>query len=93
MFHQIPKPPIQKDDDRKRYYEYLRSLDWQLKREAVFQRENGICQGCKEEPIENTHHLTYANLYDELLFQLVGLCENCHRKVHFIAADRREIEY
>lgn len=89
----FPRPPTATPEAKKKYYEYLKSHQWELKRNAVFQREKGICQGCCEWSIENTHHLTYAHLFDELLFELVGLCENCHRKVHFIAEDRREIEY
>ena len=80
----FPKPPIQKHEARQKYYDYLESREWELKRNAVFQREKGICQGCLEWSIENVHHLTYAHLYHELLFELVGLCENCHSKCHFI---------
>lgn len=65
------------------YWDYLESPQWKIKRDAVFQREKGICQGCLSEPIEHVHHATYSHVFDELLFQLVGLCENCHRKVHF----------
>lgn len=68
-----------------KYRNYLRSRKWKEKRDAVFQRENGICQGCREEAIEHVHHLTYSHIYDEPLFHLVGLCECCHRKIHFRA--------
>jgi len=89
------RPPIQKADDYKKYLAYLRSEKWKRKRNAVFQRENGICQGCMEEPIENIHHTpaAYAHLYDEPLFELIGLCETCHRKVHFIYQSDEPIEY
>ncbi len=73
-------PKIQ---DREKYQNYLSSDEWRAKRNLVFMREDGICQGCSSEPIEHVHHTTYAHLYDELLFELVGLCENCHRKAHF----------
>jgi 5-methylcytosine-specific restriction endonuclease McrA len=70
--------------DPKKYHSYLESPEWKEKRRLVIERENGICQGCNSEHIEEVHHLTYTHLYDELLFHLVGLCENCHRKSHFI---------
>lgn len=70
-------------DNQILYRQYLRSPEWKRKRDAVFDREKGICQGCLNEPIEHVHHATYTHQYDELLFQLIGLCENCHRKVHF----------
>jgi hypothetical protein len=28
------------------------------------------------------HHLNYDHWKDELLFELVALCFDCHRKVH-----------
>jgi hypothetical protein len=79
-----PKPPIQSPEDRKQYYQYLESYEWRQKRDAVFLRQSGICQGCECEPIEEVHHMTYTHLFDEPLFHLVGLCCNCHRKTHFI---------
>lgn len=89
----FPRPPIQKDEDRKRYHEYLNSRAWKLKRNLIFQREKGFCQGCGEEAIEHVHHLTYNHLFDELLFELVGLCENCHRKCHFIEWPKERGDY
>ena len=89
----FPKPPIHKADDRAKYYQYLQSQPWQIKRDLVFQRENGKCQGCGEWAIENVHHLTYTHLFDELLFELVGLCENCHRKCHFIEWPKERGDY
>ena len=64
------------------YDEYLRSPEWKAKRQIVIKRENNICQGCMNHQIEEVHHSTYSNIGDELLFQLVGLCSNCHRKTH-----------
>jgi 5-methylcytosine-specific restriction endonuclease McrA len=66
-----------------KYQTYLSTREWRRKRERVYERENGICQGCRDEPIEHIHHATYSHAFDELLFQLIGLCENCHRKAHF----------
>ena len=67
-----------------KYQLYLATPEWRRKRDEVFDRENGLCQGCKQEPIEHVHHVTYSHIYDELLFQLIGVCENCHRKSHFM---------
>lgn len=83
----IPAPPSHNPE----YAAYLRTETWERKRDAVFERDNGVCQGCLEESIEHVHHMTYANLYDELLFQLIGLCANCHNKVHWIKKANREV--
>jgi len=81
-FFDVMKTPeyLNKSDT---YWRYLESREWKEKRNAVFQRENGICQGCQCEAIEHVHHSTYSHVFDELLYQLVGLCENCHRKAHY----------
>jgi 5-methylcytosine-specific restriction endonuclease McrA len=69
---------------KEQYHEYLASRRWQEKRIAVIQRENGICQGCRENPIEHVHHTSYTHCGDELIYQLIGLCGTCHNKTHYI---------
>src|SRR5690606_1665469 len=46
------------------------------------ERAGWICEGCRTRPAEQVHHLTYSHVFDELLFQLVALCEPCHNKAH-----------
>lgn len=74
------KKPIKLNNDA--YHRYLESPKWKRLRDAVVDRENGVCQGCGAESIEEVHHTTYSHIGDELLYQLVGLCCNCHRKAH-----------
>lgn len=64
------------------YNEYLKSPKWDAKRQRVIQRCRGVCEGCMTWPAVHVHHLTYKNVGDELLFQLVGLCRSCHEKSH-----------
>lgn len=65
------------------YAEYLRSPEWQSKRAKVLQRDNYCCQGCGGERLATeVHHLTYAHVGNELLFELVSLCGQCHERVH-----------
>ena len=65
------------------YWEYLNSSpEWQLKRRKVFARAKNICEGCAEQPATEVHHISYDNIFDELLYQLVALCEDCHKKAH-----------
>ncbi len=60
------------------YHEYLASRDWALKREAVKERAGNICERCFLNSIKNVHHLSYANVGDEPLEDLQGLCRPCH---------------
>lgn len=60
------------------YQAYLASPSWAVKREAVRVRCEGICELCNANPMQATHHLTYANIYAEDLTDLMGVCEECH---------------
>jgi hypothetical protein len=66
----------------RRYNEYLDSYVWRAKRALVVQRSKGVCEGCGEAPATMVHHLTYAHVFNELLFELVALCERCHARCH-----------
>lgn len=76
-----PEKPTEKDW-LQRYNRHIASFKWSELRGLVFEREGGICQGCAEEPIEHVHHLTYAHMGNEFLFELMGLCITCHLRVH-----------
>jgi hypothetical protein len=65
-----------------RYEAHLRSDAWRKKREGVIHRCGNRCEGCANASVHHVHHLSYAHLGDELLFELVGLCVPCHRKIH-----------
>jgi len=64
------------------YSEYIQTYEWKLKREAVLARCNWLCEGCRKQKATVVHHVTYSHVGNELLFQLVGLCRDCHDKVH-----------
>lgn len=67
---------------RKRYRAHLRSLAWAQIRAKVFQRSRGRCEGCGEAEAYAVHHLTYAHLGAEFLWEVVALCDPCHARVH-----------
>lgn len=64
------------------YSGYLQSTEWKLKRQKVLRRCRNICEGCMQARANVVHHLTYEHVGNELLFELVGLCEACHDKAH-----------
>ena len=72
------------EDERWRadYEAHLLSPKWQKLRGLVMNRCGGICEGCMSSRATDVHHRTYANMGDELLFQLVGVCRPCHDKIH-----------
>ncbi len=64
------------------YRDYLRSQEWALRRAKVLRRADHRCEGCGDNPAVEVHHLTYANVTREFLFELVALCADCHDRIH-----------
>lgn len=64
------------------YALYLRSDRWATKIRAIRERSGGICERCGCDWMDAVHHLTYKNIYDEPLKDLLGVCDACHRFLH-----------
>lgn len=66
-----------------RYTEYLMSKEWSEKRELVKDRANYACEftGEKNVPLE-IHHLSYVNVGEEPLEDLVALKYSVHWAIH-----------
>lgn len=71
------------------YNAYLLTDKWAAKRRAVLQRDKGICQACLSRPAKQCHHLTYAHVFDEPLFDLIAVCIPCHDKITKMDRERR----
>ena len=63
-----------------------KSIEYRLWREAVFARDNWICQHCGKRGKElHSHHIKSFAEYPELRFAIdngLTLCKECHRKIH-----------
>lgn len=64
------------------YLAYMKSDTWRAVRAKVIARCGNVCEGCGEHTVEEVHHLTYEHLGTEFLFELLGLCAGCHRRLH-----------
>lgn len=68
------------------YQEYLKTLDWMIKRRSAIERADHRCQVCGMFPKQGTtlqvHHKTYTNLGHESFDDLLVVCEDCHNKKH-----------
>jgi hypothetical protein len=62
--------------------EYLQSREWREKRSLVMERCGGVCEGCRRAKATQVHHLSYEHWKDELLWELVAVCDNCHERAH-----------
>jgi hypothetical protein len=64
------------------YDTYIKSEKWRQKAAMVKKRDNNICQACLSAPAQAVHHLSYKNLTNEPLFELVSVCHACHSQIH-----------
>lgn len=64
------------------YQAYLNSPRWQALRQKVFKEYGYRCDQCGSSKNLHVHHITYENLGEENISDLVPLCEDCHKKLH-----------
>lgn len=67
---------------REEYRRYLLTPEWRERRKVVLERDRYLCQGCLRNRATEVHHKTYAHLGNELFFELVSLCGDCHSIAH-----------
>ena len=65
-----------------RYRAYMKSPEWKAKRAQVRFRSGGFCEQCRTAKAAHVHHVTYANLGNEPLIDLLHLCKACHQRCH-----------
>jgi hypothetical protein len=66
------------------YHDYIHSDKWKAKASVVKKLQGNICHLCGMEGNLDAHHKTYVRLGNELREDLVGLCNSCHSKIHFL---------
>ncbi len=66
----------------KPYDDYLSSDAWANMRRKVMNRAKDMCEGCGSNPATEVHHLTYAHVGHEFMFELLALCNSCHERIH-----------
>jgi hypothetical protein len=71
------------------YNGYLQTSKWKTKRRFVLSRDP-LCQACLTHPSTEAHHLTYKHVGEEPLFDLIGVCKACHKKITQLDRDLRQ---
>jgi 5-methylcytosine-specific restriction endonuclease McrA len=62
---------------------YRRKYRRKIRRSKVGSRDSrGVCEGCREQPASEVHHLTYEHVGEEFLWELEAVCDDCHSRVH-----------
>ena len=73
----------EKRRQHRQYEDYINnSPKWRRIRLRVLDRCNRLCECCLIEPASQVHHLNYNFLYDEVAWDLKGVCRKCHLKIH-----------
>ena len=83
----------QQAEKQSAYANYIKSAKWQELRRKVIARANGICEGCGKQPATEAHHLTYKRFGNEMLFDLVAVCKDCHQIIHKQSKTMTETNY
>lgn len=73
------------------YRKYLKSRQWQEKRTVRIMLDGKVCQECGSAINLQVHHLTYDNIPNEDLSDLITLCKTCHTKLHAVDIKRKKI--
>lgn len=65
-----------------RYSIHLQSKHWRILTRQTLDRDSWTCQFCKKAKATEVHHLTYKNLGNESLDELISCCKACHESIH-----------
>lgn len=67
-----------------KYSDHLQTLKWEELRQDVLERDDFTCQSCGDTYELQVHHKTYKRLGNEIMDDLITLCEHCHNQLHSI---------
>lgn len=71
-------------DKKQKYLIYLKSLNWEILRQKVFQKRGRMCECClRPDATLDLHHLFYPeNIENTKESHLMILCRPCHDNLH-----------
>lgn len=72
----------QRDKLRAERAPYYVSEEWFAKRQLVFKRSAGMCEGCGIAKADQVHHMSYEHFGNEFLWELEAVCVPCHERYH-----------
>ena len=82
---EIPNTYQNQDFSRDTYVEHLMSDKWKQTKLTRLLIDNFKCQQCNKPITAETshcHHITYKNLGDEGMKDVVSVCPQCHNDIH-----------
>lgn len=76
----------------KSYADYLLSTHWKLLKRRFKTSDKIKCPGCRCRYRLDLHHVSYKRLGEELPTDIIGLCRDCHYKIHQKLSEKYESE-
>ncbi len=73
----------------KQYEIYLNSDAWAKRRTLIFARCNDVCECCLIKEATQVHHVNYKTIFDEVAWDLRGVCADCHKRLHGLILSER----
>lgn len=70
------------------YSKYIQSYEWRKKAKRAKELLGNKCRECGDTENLEVHHIHYSNLYNESIFDVIIVCDICHKP----ADRRREIQ-
>lgn len=71
---------------RKKHHNYEvyinQDIKWKEIRSKVMARCDRVCECCLTQAATQVHHVNYDSLFDEIAWDLRGVCRECHQKIH-----------
>ena len=72
------------------YNLYIKSEQWKEKREDRKFLDGLKCRFCGSAKNLQVHHITYENVPNEDMDDLITLCKSCHEKLHLVDIQRKK---
>lgn len=76
---------------RVRYYVYIKSKEWEDRKNKYYQKYEKRCRACRSYNHISLHHSKYGNLGSEKDEHLVPLCSGCHLEYHETFGTQRDM--
>jgi 5-methylcytosine-specific restriction endonuclease McrA len=72
------------------YKEYINSPEWESKKRKFYKSTfyHGHCEICHRKLPLDIHHLSYDNLGNEPLTDLMAVCRECHKIIHLTGSKK-----
>lgn len=73
------------------YKRYIKSPQWKMVCKRYWAAYGRKCQACASRKNLHVHHKSYDRFGREMLADLAGVCDSCHRAIHAAHRANRKV--